>query len=174
MKVKGTIRWFDFLSQEGIASLDELGGTYINNDPCHGYLCNGGEFGGLFRPDEQRIIGKPFFLEHGDYVECEVVDNQVSKLRLLSTTEIENYLSDRMLKALESGSDTEIWCATHDIINCRETWTYRGMLIHLVPGPIITETRIRSLKTTTKKSYLYADLPEWMRAMLSGRARRRV
>ncbi len=170
MKARGTIRWFDFLSQEGIASLDGVGGIYINNDPAFGHLLNGGKWGGLFGTS---VSGKPLYLDNGDFVECEVVENQASKIRLLNTQEIEDYLSDKLIEALEGENEIVLSCAINDILNCRETWTYRGMLIHLVPGPLLTETRIRSLKTTTKKSYLYADLPEAMRAMLSCKAKAR-
>jgi cold shock CspA family protein len=78
---KATVRWFDNASQEGMIRLADGSSVYVNNDPCHGYLLNGGSFNGLF---QESAKGKAYDLKSGQAVLVEVYEDttfrQVSKL----------------------------------------------------------------------------------------------
>lgn len=73
-RLRGTVRWFDNLSQEGIIRFNQPGfeSVYINNDPVHGFRCG---------------KGKAFKLNSGDKVQCDVFEDyqwkQVSKLKVI-------------------------------------------------------------------------------------------
>lgn len=82
--IKAYVHWFDNLSQEGMIRLPDGSRVYVNNDPLHGYLLNGGKFNGLFN---EKTVGKPFNLVSGQTVLVEVYEDstfrQVSKLEVL-------------------------------------------------------------------------------------------
>lgn len=83
-RIKATVKWFDNLSQEGMIRLPDGSSVYVNNDPVHGYLLNGGSFQGLFMP---AIQGKPYELKQDQKVIVEIFEDshfrQVSYMRVV-------------------------------------------------------------------------------------------